>query len=418
LQILNSAVKTFLKTQSEESYSILNRVFEFTSKEADNPDLRERGFIYWRLLAIDPNLASMIVLSEKPRISEDVSALDPSLLDNLMNNLGTLATIYGKPPELFVKKTKKINIGEEEELDYEENAINVNDADVENTKSKKNSKKQEGDGTDELEKENHRQQDQNISVKDGINSGVGLSLSSSGINLLDINDILGGPSSNPNTVNNISNPHTQRSLEMMNLFESNSGIGNQFNNFSSISINTKKPALIPKQFVLNEIYQGFTNKRNGLSIEAAFLREINGSLSLCITFSNKTNDIIKDFEIQFNKNYFGLTINSLVLNSLILHPGSSETKSIEIIILNPDPTKALDYDPPCIIQTAIRCSLDEFYFTIPVMFCALFKPQSQIMSYEEYHRMWINIQAAKNMSLILNSVNQKYLEINSVNFFI
>jgi AP-1 complex subunit beta-1 len=414
LQILNSAVKTFLKTQTEESYGILNQVFEFTSKEADNPDLRDRGFIYWRLLAIDPNLASLLVLSEKPRISEDVSAFDSTLLDILINNLGTLSTIYVKPPELFVKKTKKINIGEEEETDYEENAINVNDLDNENTKSKKKPKRQEGDQSDHYNGESNTYQDTSANS----NPVVSVSGSGSGINLLDINDILGGGNSsntNVNTYNknNISKPNTQ-SMDMMNLFESNSAIGNILDNFSSISINTKKPSVIPKQLVLNDMTPGFTYKRNGLSIEAAFLRDINGSLSLSLTLFNKTNDFIKDFEIQFNRNYFGLNVNSSVLKSLLLQPGSSETKSIEVIITNPDSTKVPSYDPPCIIQTAIRCSLDEFYFTIPVMFCTLFKAQSQIMSFEEYQRLWMNIQSPKDIYLTLNSVNQKYQDIEAV----
>ena len=86
--------------------------------------------MYWRLMAIDPNLAAQIILCEKPRISEDVSGYDSTLLDVLVNNIGTLACIYVKPPELFVKAAKKENLGEEEETDYEENAINVNETNV------------------------------------------------------------------------------------------------------------------------------------------------------------------------------------------------------------------------------------------------------------------------------------------------
>jgi vesicle coat complex subunit len=35
---------------------------------SDNPDLRDRGFVYWRLLATNPEAAKAVVLSEKPTI--------------------------------------------------------------------------------------------------------------------------------------------------------------------------------------------------------------------------------------------------------------------------------------------------------------------------------------------------------------
>ena len=123
LNILTSSVKTYLKCRTEESFNILDRVFQFCEKESDYPDLRDRGFIYWRLIALDPNIASLIVLAEKPRISEDVSNIEGSLLDKLIDNLGTLSSVYSKTPELFTKKGKKINIGEEEEEEYEEQAL-------------------------------------------------------------------------------------------------------------------------------------------------------------------------------------------------------------------------------------------------------------------------------------------------------
>lgn len=45
--------------------------------ESDNPDLRNRGYIYWRMLASNPELAKKIILCEKPTISEDSGTLEP-----------------------------------------------------------------------------------------------------------------------------------------------------------------------------------------------------------------------------------------------------------------------------------------------------------------------------------------------------
>lgn len=77
------------------------------------------------MLSIDPQVAAAIVLTEKPRISEDVSNINSTVLDKLIENLGNLSTVYNKLPEQFVKKTNRINLGEEEEEDYEENVFNL-----------------------------------------------------------------------------------------------------------------------------------------------------------------------------------------------------------------------------------------------------------------------------------------------------
>lgn len=276
-------------------------MFEFTSKESDNPDLRERGFVYWRLMAIDPNLASQIILSEKPRISEDVSGYDPALLDVLVNNLGTLASIYVKPPELFVKKTKKVNLGEEEEADYEENAFNVNEPEVEEESSRKKDSRHK----EEVEEENNEENQAN-----NMETGTMEKPSSGGMNLIDLNDILGGAQSNVQMKQSVAT-----SQDMMNLFESNQNMGNLLDNFSSMSVKVSKPSQIPKQLVLSENTPGFTNKKNGLSIEAALQRENNGGLSLYLTFSNATNVSIQVKYLILNIEYIFVYFRTSKSNS-------------------------------------------------------------------------------------------------------
>lgn len=45
-------------------------MLKYVTKECENPDLRDRGFIYWRLLSTNPEMAKKIVLSPRPLISE------------------------------------------------------------------------------------------------------------------------------------------------------------------------------------------------------------------------------------------------------------------------------------------------------------------------------------------------------------
>ena len=44
---------------------------------------------------------------DKPWINEDASGFNDNLLATLMDDLGTLVTIYKKPPKSFMKKTKE-----------------------------------------------------------------------------------------------------------------------------------------------------------------------------------------------------------------------------------------------------------------------------------------------------------------------
>jgi len=75
-------------------------------QETDNPDLRDRAFIYWRLLSTDPEAARAVVLAEKPVIADTAAALEPSLLAVLLANLATLASVYHKPPEARVRPAR------------------------------------------------------------------------------------------------------------------------------------------------------------------------------------------------------------------------------------------------------------------------------------------------------------------------
>jgi hypothetical protein len=357
---------------------MLQQVFEFTHKESDNPDIRERGYYYFRLLAIDPNIAAQIVLTEKPRISEDSSTIESSLLDKLVDNLGSLASIYVKPPELFVKKTKIVNLGEEEETEYEDNTFNLEDNESQINKTIQDTSKVTEE-TVQSEEEYKGNQEQKKEV-----------------NLIDFNDIIGGSTSKPSQSSNI-----------IDLFSSN-----LMDNFSSMSVKSRY-SIIPKQCVIQENTQGHNFKTMGFAIDASLQREDSG-LFIYLTFSNKTNNIIQDFELGLDKNYFGLVANGSTLKGLMLRPMSSEDRKVEIMSnISPDVLKIPNYDPPLLLQAAIRTNLDEYYFKIPILFFVLFEPQREKISLEEYTRIWKNIQTTSDMCSAMN-LNPKYQNLDAV----
>eukprot|EP00978_Attheya_sp_CCMP212_P012053 scaffold29925_cov45-Attheya_sp.AAC.1 len=101
LQLLTATVKCFLKNP-EDTQEMVQRVLDMATEESDNPDLRDRGFIYWRLLSTDPEAAKLVVLGDKPVIEDDTFKLEPNLLNVLIGQIATLSSIYHKPPEAFV----------------------------------------------------------------------------------------------------------------------------------------------------------------------------------------------------------------------------------------------------------------------------------------------------------------------------
>ncbi|EFY89266.1 beta-adaptin [Metarhizium acridum] len=103
LQILTAVVKLFLKKPSN-TQGLVQKVLQAATAEKDNPDIRDRAYVYWRLLSGDLDVAKNIVLSQKPTISTTMTTLPPSLLEQLLSELSTLASVYHKPPESFVGK--------------------------------------------------------------------------------------------------------------------------------------------------------------------------------------------------------------------------------------------------------------------------------------------------------------------------
>ena len=95
-------MKLFLKRPTD-TQELVQQVLSLATQESENPDLRDRGFIYWRLLSTDPAAAKDVVLAEKPLIAEETDLLEPTLLDELICHIASLASVYHKPPSAFVE---------------------------------------------------------------------------------------------------------------------------------------------------------------------------------------------------------------------------------------------------------------------------------------------------------------------------
>jgi vesicle coat complex subunit len=101
LALLTATVKLFVQRPSK-GQALVPKVLRWATEETDNPDLRDRGFMYWRLLSSDiqtqdPSTARRIVMGTKPPVTAESEKLEAATLEEMCLNIGSLATIYLKP---------------------------------------------------------------------------------------------------------------------------------------------------------------------------------------------------------------------------------------------------------------------------------------------------------------------------------
>jgi AP-1 complex subunit beta-1 len=101
LQLLTATVKLFLKKPATTQGTV-KEVLQLATTKSSNPDLRDRGYIYWRLLSTDPEKARVVVLAEPVTVEYDSNRLDKTLLETLLRQVASLASVYHKPPQSFL----------------------------------------------------------------------------------------------------------------------------------------------------------------------------------------------------------------------------------------------------------------------------------------------------------------------------
>ncbi|GEQ67258.1 hypothetical protein JCM33374_g922 [Metschnikowia sp. JCM 33374] len=102
--MITAAVKYYVQFPVKGEPLVLN-VLKWATEETDNPDLRDRGFFYWRLITNQQNEGTdsefqkrtkEIVINMNPEINSQNDKIDPAILEELELNIGSLASIYLK----------------------------------------------------------------------------------------------------------------------------------------------------------------------------------------------------------------------------------------------------------------------------------------------------------------------------------
>ena len=141
LQILNACVKNFL-TKPDEGEEIVKICLQKGAEESENPDVRDRAYIYWRLLEIDPDIAKEMICSEKPAFKfTEHDELDVDTIDDMINNMTNVSACYFKKDKDIINEEDMV-VDEEARKEKEEKE----------KKEKKEEKKEEKEKKEKKEK--------------------------------------------------------------------------------------------------------------------------------------------------------------------------------------------------------------------------------------------------------------------------
>ncbi|XP_031611128.1 AP-1 complex subunit beta-1 isoform X2 [Oreochromis aureus] len=356
LQLLTAIVKLFLKKPTE-TQELVQQVLSLATQDSDNPDLRDRGYIYWRLLSTDPVAAKEVVLAEKPLISEETDLIEPTLLEELICHIGTLASVYHKPPSAFVEGSRGVQhkrlpgsteSGESESPDTT-SAAAVSDAPPAVIPS-------QGDLLGDL---------LNLDLtpptttgppppaSSGMQMGA-MDLLGGGLDSLLGGDLGGSPAigagfgAPPAAMPASFSAPVSGGLD--DLFDLGGGVGMPMGAYSA-----------PKTVWLPAM------KAKGLEISGTFARR-SGVIQMEMTLTNKAMSVMTDFAIQFNRNSFGLAPAGPLQVLTPLNPNQSIEVTLPLNTVGP----VMKMEPLNNLQVAVKNNIDVFYFSCQYPISMLF----------------------------------------------
>ncbi|XP_023199426.1 AP-1 complex subunit beta-1 isoform X2 [Xiphophorus maculatus] len=357
LQLLTAIVKLFLKKPTE-TQELVQQVLSLATQDSDNPDLRDRGYIYWRLLSTDPVAAKEVVLAEKPLISEETDLIEPTLLEELICHIGTLASVYHKPPSAFVEGSRGVQhkrlpgsagSGESVESPDTGSAAGVSDAPPAVIPS-------QGDLLGDL---------LNLDLTPPATTGPpppatsGMQLGAMDLLGGGLDSLLGGDLGGSSAMGaGFGAPPAAPAASFSapvsggldDLFDLGGGVGMPMGAYSP-----------PKTVWLPAM------KGKGLEISGTFARRA-GVIQMEMTLTNKAMSVMTDFAIQFNRNSFGLAPAGPLQVLTPLSPNQSIEVTLPLNTVGP----VMKMDPLNNLQVAVKNNIDVFYFSCQYPISMLF----------------------------------------------
>lgn len=318
------------------------------TEHSDNPDLRDRGYVYWRLLSSDPEAARAVVLSQKPEIGDDTFTIEAALLDELMQQISTLASIYHKPPEAFVMKSLHVSSSgeEEEEAEVDEEQLGA-------------------DGEESAVADfSEPAQVQSRALP------VSAPPKKAGGDLLDLLDDVVAPAPTPAV---------------------------------AATSTSSAPAVKKVQVVTPEAGQG-------VFISIAMIKNPgSGQVTLEMDIGNSTSTPVQALAIQLNKNAFGFApVSPQILLSRPVSNGSSVPFSLSLTL---NPQMVNPQDATLNLQSAVKnvTTGAVFYFIIPVSLEVLFKTVP--VDVQSYAAAWKAFDESLEVSVVIPDMPTVDIEV-------
>lgn len=368
LQLLTAVVKLFLKRPAH-TQALVQHVLSLATQDSDNPDLRDRGFIYWRLLSTDPAAAKEVVLADKPLISEETDLLEPTLLDELVCHISSLASVYHKPPAAFVegrgagvrKSLPAAARSSESAATTGEGAAASGAAASSNT------------------------------VIPSQESLVGDLLSM---------DIGGTPAAAPPAAAAPSVDLLGGGLDvLLGGADTTAAPAAPVSNTAGLLGDIFGLTSAPSVFVPPKTCWLPADKAKGLEIWGTFSRRA-GNVSMDMTFTNKAMQAMNSFAIQLNKNSFGVFSSTGLSSMGALQPGQSLETSVALTTQGP----IQRMDPLTMLQVAIKNNVEVFYFACQVPLQVFFAEDGQLDK-RVFLSTWKDIPSANEVQYTLNGLN-------------
>jgi len=107
LQLLTSMVKVYLD-KPESTKDQLQFVLNEATKDGNYPDVKNRAFVYWRVLSADPEIAKKVVVFSKETLVHSGVSYDENVLGELIKNMGTVAGVLHVVPSDFVRRVRYV----------------------------------------------------------------------------------------------------------------------------------------------------------------------------------------------------------------------------------------------------------------------------------------------------------------------
>uniref|UniRef100_A0A8C7LGT8 AP complex subunit beta n=1 Tax=Oncorhynchus kisutch TaxID=8019 RepID=A0A8C7LGT8_ONCKI len=338
LQLLTAIVKLFLKKPTE-TQELVQQVLSLATQDSDNPDLRDRGYIYWRLLSTDPVAAKEVVLAEKPLISEETDLIEPTLLEELICHIGTLASVYHKPPSAFVEGSRGVmhkrlpaRTGSGESTESPDVGTAAGGSAPEAAPSIIPS---QGDLLGDL---------LNLDMAPPTTSGpppptTGMQMGGM--------DLLGGGLDSLVGISHSVDPYAATPGQLVNPFW--------------VKWSLRSDGVLCLQVWLPAM------KAKGLEISGTFARRA-GVIQMELILTNKAMSVMTDFAIQFNRNSFGLAPAGPLQVLTPLGPNQTIEVSLPLSTVGP----VMKMDPLNNLQVAVKNNIDVFYFSCQYPISMLF----------------------------------------------